>query len=175
MTRHRPQIVTNAHEQTRVALVYKNFAAHKGISHIGLGVAALNTSVTLRGLGYWVDVWPCNTCKDVIGNIERVQQQAVHRGEHPISHVVISAPWIPTVELQAMLMAYPAINFAVISHSNIGFLMADPNGIQLLRQGVELELGHHNFSLAGNSRRFVEAWTGMYGARMISLIRPYPR
>jgi hypothetical protein len=173
MTRHQPQLVTGARDAVRLALVYKNFAAAQGISHIGLGVAALNTSITLRGLGYWVEVWPCNTSQDIVDRIESADAQAIARGEHPMSHVVISAPWVPTPEMQAMLMRYPAIHFAMVSHSNIGFLMADPNGIRLLRQGVELELGNHNFALGGNSMRFKRAWTHMYGARMLYLPNLY--
>ncbi len=32
----------------RLVLAYKNFAAHQNISHIGLGVSALNTCKVLR-------------------------------------------------------------------------------------------------------------------------------
>lgn len=173
MTRHRPQNVTAAPEGVRIALVYKNFAANKGISHIGLGVAALNTSLTLRNLGYWVDVWPCNSAADITKRIDDNREQAIARGEHPVSHVVISAPWLASTDLQSMLSRYTDIEFAVVSHSNIGFLMADPNGIKLLRAYIELEAGYHNFSLAGNSEKFVQAWTHMYGARMIYLPNLY--
>lgn len=173
MTRHQPQNVTSAATAVRVALVYKNFAAAKGISHIGLGVAALNTSRTLRNLGYWVDVWPCSTAKDIETRLHAARSASIERGEHPISHVIISAPWIPTSELQALLTYHPDVEFAVVSHSNIGFLMADPNGIQLLRACIELEAGYHNFTLAGNSRRFVEAWASMYGAQTTFLPNLY--
>ncbi len=173
MTRHQPQNVSKVLESTRIALVYRNFAAKKGISHIGLGVAALNTSLTLRELGYWVDVWPCNTAKDITDRLDNARANAIERGEHPISHVVISAPWLSSSDLQVMLTHHGDIDFAVVSHSNIGFLMADPNGIRLLRQYIDLEAGYHNFVLAGNSRKFVTAWTSMYGARMIFLPNLY--
>jgi hypothetical protein len=173
MTRHRPQNVTAAPEGVRIALVYKNFAAHKGVSHIGLGVAALNTSLTLRNLGYWVDVWPCNTAADIKKRLDDSREQAVSRGEHPVSHVVISAPWLAPIELQGLLSNNNDVEFAVVSHSNIGFLMADPNGIRLLRAYIELEAGHHNFVLGGNCEKFVKAWTQMYGARMIYLPNLY--
>lgn len=166
MTRHQPHNVNPSLENTRIVLIYKNFAASKGISHIGLGVACLNSAKTLRALGYWVDVWPCNTSKDVTTRLDAAQKRASERGEHPISHVIISAPWIPTTELQGMLTHYPDVNFAVVSHSNVGFLAADPNGIKLLRQAIELEAGYHNFKLAGNSKKFTQAWTSMYGAKM---------
>ena len=39
-------------------LAYKNFAANRNISHIGLGVAALNTAKVLRREGVKTEVWP---------------------------------------------------------------------------------------------------------------------
>lgn len=163
MFRHQPQNVTREPKQVRLALVYKNFAARASISHIGLGVAAMLTQRTLQALGYWAEVWPSNSSKDIIARLEAANAAASARGHHPISHVVISAPWIATVELQAMLAAYPDVDFAVVSHSNFGFLMADPNGIRLLRETAELEAGNHNFTLGGNCTKFCDAWSAAYG------------
>jgi 3-hydroxyisobutyrate dehydrogenase-like beta-hydroxyacid dehydrogenase len=42
----------------QVVLAYKNFAANRAISHIGLGVTALNTAKSLRSAGIAADVWP---------------------------------------------------------------------------------------------------------------------
>lgn len=154
-------------------MVYKNFAAAAGISHIGLGVAALNTSRTLRSLGYDVEVWPCRTAADLTARLDAAQREAPARGRHPVSHVVISAPWIPTVELQGILTRFGDVNFAVVSHSNVGFLAADRNGIRLLRQEIALVDGTHNFTLAGNSQKFVDAWAAMYGATVAWLPNLY--
>lgn len=143
--------------------MYKNFAARKGISHVGLGVAAMTSQKTLRSEGLDVEVWPCNSGKDVIARLDRAQEEAVRRGLHPVSHVVISAPWIPTIEMQGILTAYPDVHFATVSHSNVGFLSADPNGIKLLREAIELQAGYHNFSLGGNCERFCSAWGKMFG------------
>jgi UDP-N-acetylmuramoylalanine-D-glutamate ligase len=41
-----------------VVLAYKNFAANRNISHIGLGVAAINTAKVLRREGIRAQVWP---------------------------------------------------------------------------------------------------------------------
>jgi hypothetical protein len=163
MFRHQPQNVTRDPKQVRVALIYRNFAARAGISHIGLGVAALLTQRTLQAMGYWAEVWPCNTAQDVRARLDAANAAAAVRGHHPVSHVVISAPWVPTLELQAMLAAYPDVDFAVVSHSNFGFLMADPNGIRLLRDAAELEAGNHNFTLGGNCTKFCDAWSAAYG------------
>jgi hypothetical protein len=51
----------------------------------------------------------------------------------PLSHLVISAPWIPTTNLASLTSPNPDLEIAVVSHSNIGFLQADPGAIELLR------------------------------------------
>jgi hypothetical protein len=58
------------------------------------------------------------------------------------------------VELQALANDFTDTDFAVNCHSNVGFLQADRNGVKLMREVMELELGTHNIRLAGNSRRF---------------------
>lgn len=166
MTRHRPHGLQPQRNTARVVLAYKNFAAHKGVSHIGLGVAALNTCNTLRRLGYWVEVWPTATPVGLAQQLDREQTAAHRDGKHPVSHVIIAAPWIQTADLAPLLMHHHDVQFAVVSHSNVGFLMADPNGIRLLREGAELALSHHNFSIAGNSDKFCRAWSSMYGRPM---------
>ncbi len=166
---HRPHSVVPSLGSIRVVIAYKNFAASKGISHIGLGVSALNTMQTLRQRGIWVEVWPIVSPKDLEARLKTTQQQAFADGQVPVSHVIISAPWIPTPTIQALLMDFPQVHFCVVSHSNVGFLMADPNGIKLLRDGLQLQAGYHNFSLAGNCKKFCDSWFHMYGTR-ISLL-----
>ena len=77
-----------------VVLAYKNFAANRAISHIGLGVTALNTAKSLRDAGINTDVWPITSAAELRTGLRKT----------PASHVVISAPWIPTTEL-ALLCA----------------------------------------------------------------------
>lgn len=127
-----------------VALAYKNFAANRNISHIGLGVAAINTAKVLRRDGIKTDVWPIVSAADLSAKLKT----------HKVDHVIISAPWIPTPELQALSMEYPDIHFTVNCHSNVGFLQADRNGVKLMREVMDLELGTPNVHFAGNSRRF---------------------
>jgi hypothetical protein len=129
-----------------VVLAYKNFAANRNISHIGLGVAAINTAKVLRREGIEAHVWPILNSADLR---ERLRQT-------PSKHVIVSAPWIPSAELQAMAIEFPGTEFAVNCHSNVGFLQADRNGVQLVRELMELELGTHNIHLAGNCRRFCD-------------------
>lgn len=160
---HRPHSVDPALQTIRLIIAYKNFAIKKGISHIGLGVSAMNTAQTLHKHGIWVEVWPIANAEVLSARLAEEQEKAFSTGKTPISHVVISAPWIPSATLQQILMMYPEIDFAVSSHSNVGFLMADPQGVKLLREAGDLQLSNHNFNLAGNSKKFSKAWAHMYG------------
>ena len=131
----------------KVAFVYKNFAANKNVSHIGLGVAALNTSKVLARAGIDARVWPV---VNPAGLRERLAE------EPDVTHVVISAPWIPSVDLQTLAQGLPRVVFAVNCHSNVGFLQADAGGVRLFGEGMEVERGSANFHMAGNSRKFAD-------------------
>jgi len=85
-------------------ICYKNFAANRNISHIGLGVAALNNSKCLSREGITTDVWPTLDAADL------KRQLKLNAG---VSHVVISAPWIPAVELMKLTAEFPRVQFAM--------------------------------------------------------------
>lgn len=137
-----------------VVLAYKNFAANRNISHIGLGVAAINTAKVLRRHGIKAEVWPITSAADLRNRLIA----------KPADQVMISAPWIPTADLQALSTEFPECHFAVNCHSNVGFLQADRNGVKLVRETMELELGTANVHLAGNCRRFCEWVRNAFGA-----------
>jgi glycosyltransferase involved in cell wall biosynthesis len=137
-----------------VALAYKNFAANRNISHIGLGVAAINTAKVLRRDGIKTDVWPVVDGSDLRKRL----------GAAPVKHVIVSAPWIPSNELQSIANEFSETQFAVCCHSNVGFLQADRNGVKLVRELMELELGTHNIHLAGNCRRFADWVAAAFGS-----------
>lgn len=130
----------------RVILAYKNFAANRNISHIGLGVAAINTAKVLQRDGINTEVWPILSASDLTARL----------AASPADQVIISAPWIATAQLQELCISFPGTTFAVNCHSNVGFLQADRNGVRLLREAMELEMGTANFHLAGNCTRFCE-------------------
>lgn len=158
--RHHPHSVSPSKSSVRIALVYKSFAV---ASHAGLGVCALNTQRTLQRAGYACSVWACHTPAEIASKLEAANDKSHRTGGHPISHVVISAPWIATPELQALISRLDDTEFAVISHSNFGFLAADPNAIRLLREGAAISAGSHNFRVGGNCEKFTTAWDRMYG------------
>jgi len=128
----------------KVVLAYKNFAANRNISHIGLGVSALNTAKVLRRHRIRTDVWPIISAADLRARLR----------ECPADQVIVSAPWIPAPELLKLATEFHETNFAINCHSNVGFLQADRNGVKLLREIFELEMGSHNIHVAGNSLRF---------------------
>lgn len=131
----------------KLALAYKNFAANRNVSHIGLGVAAMNTQKTLRREGIDAVVWPIVNSADL--------RKRLH-ADAAVSHVVISAPWIPSAEIQALVNDFPHIELAMTCHSNVGFLQADTTGVKLVRQAMEIERSTSNFRLAGNSSKFCQ-------------------
>ena len=146
-----------------VVLAYKNFAASKNISHIGLGVAAINTAKVLRREGIRAHVWP------ILGAADLHRRLAAS----PAKQVIISAPWIPSRDLQFLSSEFPETHFSVNCHSNVGFLQADRNGMKLIRETMELELGTENIHLAGNSRRFCSWVRAAFGAPCIFLPNLY--
>lgn len=159
---------------TRLAICYKNFSANRGLSHIGLGVAAMQNARALRALGYIVEIWPILSAADLASQLAADRELAKLPQHLPVTHVVISAPWIPTVQLTPIVRQYSATEFVVVSHSNIGFLQADPTAIQVLRSGSELEQAAPNFHIAANSDKFQTWWLAAYGTRMLLLPNLYP-
>jgi len=144
----------------RVIIAYKNFAASKHISHIGLGVAALNTCKVLQKHGIACDVWPIVNAEDLR---KRINLDIANKNLPAISHVVISAPWILTNALNSLCMQFPRIHFAVSSHSNVGFLQADPNGMKLFREALDLQMALPNFTAAANSEKMAKWVRHAYG------------
>lgn len=140
----------------RVILVYKNFAASKNISHIGLGVSAINTCKTLIKEGYLCEVWPIVDANDLRKRLKLDTGPC-------ITHVIVSAPWMPTHALNSLCTIFPRIEFAMNCHSNVGFLQADTNGVRHLLEAMDLEMGVPNFTLAGNSEALCEAIKDCFG------------
>lgn len=130
-----------------LGLFYKNFAANPNISHIGLGVSSLNTAKVLKRHGIPVQVKAINSVVDL---------DAFLKANPLLTHVVIAACWLPVLDLGNLVIRYPLIEFVVNVHSNVGFLQADANGVNLLGQYVHLQRELLNFRVAGNNQEFVD-------------------
>jgi hypothetical protein len=147
----------------QVILAYKNFAANRAVSHIGLGVTALNTSKTLRANGIRSDVWPILSAAELRSRLK----------DSEATHVVVSAPWIPTPDMAQLCADFPEVRFSVNCHSNLGFLQADPCALRLVREGLELGRCNWNFQIAANSRRLARWVEAAYGMPCLCLPNMY--
>lgn len=154
-----PATLTPLGRNFRVALVYKNFG-HTPSSHIGLGVSALNTAKYLRAKGIYTDVWGVTHIQGLQDKITQSRNEPPNI--QPVTHVVISAPWLGSEDLQDLAILNSSIEFAVASHSNVGFLTADPRAFQLIREYLDVETQTSNFHMAGNSDRLATWITNTY-------------
>jgi hypothetical protein len=149
----------------KLVLIYKDFKAAKpGVSHVGLGVTSQNAAKVLQREGINTEAFPVVCLEDVVRKLYNDKE---------ITHVVIGAPWIPTKDLETIIAHFTWIKFACTSHSNIGFLAVEPAAIKLLRDYKLLQEKYPNFKVAGNSEKFVEAWSRMYGTNLAFLPNLY--
>lgn len=170
---NRPHHLNPKSETVRVVFFYKNFAINRGISHIGLGVSAANTMKVLLKTGIWAEVKPAVSAKDIDDTLTAMQADAIKTGQIQVSHAVISAPWVPTKDMALILSHHPNVQFTLLCHSNVGFLQADSNGVKLIREGLNLQLGTHNFKVAGNSEKFCNWLSRAYTAPCLFLPNLY--
>ena len=127
-------------------IAHKNFAANANVSHIGLGVSAMNNQRVLSAHGVRVDVKPITSSADLVAVLDK---------SPTVTHCVISAPWIPVSELAAIVHSHPLVQFSVNCHSNVAFLQADTRGVHLIRQYIDLDQGSVNFTISANSAKCV--------------------
>lgn len=155
----------------RIAVCFKDFSGWTGRSGIGLCVAALTNARMLAAQGIHVAVFP------VTNNIDLFNSIVEYRKEHgvPLTHVVISAFWLSRHDLKSLAEYFPNIKFVVECHSNVGFLQADPGGVELLRAVVDLsKKKYHQIYIGGNSPKFVDWVRTCYDADAILLPNLYP-
>jgi hypothetical protein len=172
MSLARPHALSPALNTVRAVLVYKSFVDN-ALSHVGLGVTASCTARALRASGLWADVWGLTSPDALVQRLRAADADALQRGQLPITHVIIHAPWVPTETVAALAAEFPNTVFAVTSHSNFGFLAADPHAVKILREVVELQETTQNVVVAGNSKRFVAAASDMWGVPVVWLPNLY--
>lgn len=152
-----------------VALIFKDFAAWIKASCVGLNVAGYTTAKYLREHGIDCTVFPVRHNVDVVDAIHK------HNDTHKkkLTHVIISAPWLSLHDLKSLLTHFSNIQFVVLSHSNVGFLQADPCGVELLRKYAELAKTYPNIKVGGNSTRFVNWFRIAYNEDCVCLPNLY--
>lgn len=162
MDKNRPHQLQPTLKSARIALVYKA-SRQAGYSPAGLGIVATQTAKALRTAGIWAEAWGCNSGEALLERLRHVDGDALKRGEPQITHVVIYAPWIPTETMAQIAEEFSKILFVTTSHSNFGFLAADPHAVRMLRETADLQMTTHNVRVGGNCRRFTDAATEVLG------------
>lgn len=144
--------------KSHVFLCYKNFSKECDISHIGVGVTAQFTAKTLTHAGYHARAIPIFGGDDLW---QKLEHEECHG--RPVTHVVISALFLPTHWLAKLARKFHHTKFAVNCHSNAGFLQVEPQAIRLLREAIDLEVGTTNFKASANCERLSSLLGDMYG------------
>jgi len=157
-------------KDARLALVFKDFACWVRSSCVGLNVAGFATKKVLEQDGYHVSVFPVRHNVDLVREIEHYNLS--HKEQ--LTHVVISAPWLSLFDMRNLLTEFSDIQFVILSHSNVGFLQADPCGIELLRKYHELSEEFGNIRVGGNSEKFVRWMRKAYDEGVVLLPNLYP-
>lgn len=139
-------------KEVRLALVFKDFAAWCLSSGVGLNVAGYATASVLNRNGIRTTVFPVRHNIDLAEGIKLYNETHVHR----LTHVVISAPWLSVYDLKTILRTFWRTKFVILSHSNVGFLQADPCGMQLIHQYMELTKEFPNLAIAANSNKLYQ-------------------
>lgn len=154
----------------RLALVFKDFAAWCHASTVGLNVAGYTTAKVLTQHGVSTVVIPVRHNVDLVQGIDAYN----NTNDKPLTHVVISAPWLSAHDLKCLISHYPNIQFAILSHSNVGFLQADPWGVELIRIYLKLTAEFDNLTVGANSDRLFEWLQNTIGGDTVLLPNLYP-
>lgn len=160
--------ITKAH----VAIFFKDFAHFCAASCVGLTVAGYSTARFLREHGIDAHAHAVRHNVDVVHAIDKYNSTHIES----LTHVVISAPWLSLYDVGKLVKRYRDIKFVILSHSNVGFLQADPHGISLYRQYLELSRapGFENLQVGGNCAQFTNWFQIAYGAKCVLLPNLYP-
>jgi hypothetical protein len=138
----------------KVLFAYKNPQAENPTAcHVGMGVTASNTVMALREDRIEADARPVTNGEYLWSKL------AGEWAEY--THVVLCAPYIDAPFLGKLVHAFPKIRFALVYHSNLGFLAVDRFAARSLPDFMELEANSHNFRVAANS---LELANGIAGA-----------
>jgi hypothetical protein len=133
-------------------------------------VAGYSSKQVLEQHGFDTAVFPVRHNIDVVNAIDNYNETHNER----LTHAVISAPWLSTHDLKSLLYGFPEVQFVVLSHSNVGFLQADPEGMRLLREYHKLSGEFTNFKVGGNSKKFTDWMEKVYGDEIVLLPNLYP-
>lgn len=161
-------------KKVAVALCFKDFAYWTGYSSVGLNVAAVKTAEELRRHGISVDVVGVKDNVELFNQICYIDGKRKEKGLGPLTNIVIMAPWITPLDLQALVKWFPSKEFTVKSHCNVAALYGDYRGIGNFRNYADLMNDFPNLSISGNSESFVSWFSEAYGVNTFLLPDLYP-
>lgn len=165
VTRHRK----DNFRRVRLALFFKDFSHWVRASCIGLQVAGYTTAKYLQSVGIDASAHAIRDNIDIVNTLKKAKQEG-----RPYTHVAISAPFLSLFDLKSLVTHFNQTKFVVISHSNVGFLQADPSGVALLRAYAKLQHQVKNFYVAGNCPAFVDWFEISYEEPVLLLPNLYP-
>jgi hypothetical protein len=146
-----------------VHLIIYYYASDTGGSPKWLGIPSQLIYIYLRQMGIRCNLMAVSSPEMIGRNI---------RKENP-THVAIMAPWINPGLIRYWCREWPEIQFAIVCHSNLAFLGADPKAASLMLQYAELSREMHNFHLAANAA-VTSAWAAIvHNADVITLPNLY--
>lgn len=129
-----------------VAIFYRNFKHHHHKhSHVGLGVGSLHIAKMLRRNGIPANVYGIWTAEDIRQTLKKLPE---------VTHVIIQAPWASAADVGALAAENHAVSFAVVCHSQVGFLQVEAGAVKLIREYLMLQDESLNFRFASNSKHF---------------------
>lgn len=152
----------------RLLLTYKILSHHTVTSNAGVGNTALHIARFLRSKGIRADARGTINDADLAQQIQQAEASGI-----PITHVVISAFWMPTEGLRRLCLRFPFVRFFVHSHSNDGFFQPDSLGAELLREAIDLQRLVANLQVSGNSDKFCTSTQDAYAAPCLYLPNLY--
>jgi hypothetical protein len=151
-----------------VLFAYKHPQAdNPAACHVGMGVTAMNTAMALREDRLPADARP-------VANGEYLWAKLNAPSDWPAyTHVVLCAPYLDAAFLGKLVNAFPMVQFALVYHSNLGFLAVDQFAARSLTEFMEIERRSRNFRVAANSAELAQAITGSTGRDFLYLPNVY--
>jgi hypothetical protein len=140
-----------------ILLAFKNpNVDNPNACHVGMGVTASNATMALRESRIQADAAP-------VANGEYLWKKLSTDWKEK-THIVLCAPYIDAPFLSRMVAAFPNQQFALVYHSNLGFLSVDRFAAVSLPEFVALDRQHQNFTVAANCKELSEAMSGATGS-----------
>src|SRR5260370_2348879 len=139
-----------------VAFVFKNPNIDSpGACHQGLGIMAENCALSLSEMRIDASARP-------VPNGEYLWSQLANDWSN-VTHVILSAPFIDATFLAKLLGNFPQKRFAMVYHSNLGFLSQDQFAGRSLPLFMRLEQKYSNFTVAANCAELSNAMLAATG------------